>query len=84
MSADVELVEEPGGPALPTARPVAPAKSNVVFYVWMAVFALVGGQMGWVLRPFVGSPDLPFTWFRPREGSFFEGVFHALTALLGA
>ena len=52
-------------------------------YVWMVLFGLVGGQMAWVLRPFVGSPDVPFTWFRPRELSFFDGVLRALRALFG-
>ena len=46
-----------------------------VFYCWLAVFCLVGCQMGWVLRPFIGSPDLPFEWFRPRHSNFFESVF---------
>ena len=82
--ADFEPVDEPVRPAPVVARPVVPGRSNVVFYVWMAVFALVGGQMGWVLRPFIGSPELSFTWFRPREASFFEGVFRALKLLLGA
>ena len=36
---------------------------KVVFRLWVVVFALVGAQMGWVLRPFVGNPNLPFTWF---------------------
>lgn len=82
-SDEYELVESPGEPA-PAARPVRSRRSNAVFYVWMAVFGLVGGQMGWVLRPFIGSPDMPFTWFRPREASFFEGVFRSLKTLLGA
>ena len=54
-----------------------------VIYAWMVVFALVGGQMAWLLRPFIGSPDLPFAWLRPRDGSFFQGVTRALTSLLG-
>ncbi len=29
-----------------------------VFTCWMIVFALVGAQMGWVLRPFIGAPHL--------------------------
>ncbi|MGL6097346.1 MAG: hypothetical protein ACRC7O_16295 [Fimbriiglobus sp.] len=53
-----------------------------VFTTWMIVFGLVGGQMGWVLRPFVGHPHLPFAWFRPREGSFFEGVAGSVRMLL--
>ncbi len=59
--------------------------SNVkaVFRIWMIVFATVGAQMSWVLRPFIGNPNQPFTLFRPRQSSFFEGVVHALTQLIG-
>jgi hypothetical protein len=38
--------------------------------------------MGWVLRPFIGDPNQPFTWFRPRESNFFEAVLNALHTLL--
>lgn len=54
---------------------------RAVFSVWMVVFGLVGGQMAWVLRPFLGNPHTSFTWFRGRESSFFEGVLHALHTL---
>ena len=63
---------------------VEPATGHAVIYGWMAVFALVGGQMSWLLRPFIGSPELPFAWLRPRDGSFFEGVTRAVKLLLGA
>ena len=49
-----------------------------VFQLWVIVFALVGAQMGWVLRPFIGSPDLPFIWFRGRESNFFQAVFRTI------
>ncbi len=39
--------------------------------------------MSWVLRPFIGNPDMPFTLFRAREGNFFADVFAALFGLLG-
>ena len=39
--------------------------------------------MGWLLRPFVGSPDLPFQWFRPGQGNFFLAVVDSLASLLG-
>jgi hypothetical protein len=52
-----------------------------VFACWMVVFALVGAQMGWVLRPFIGSPHLPFTWFRERKSNFFQAVINALEGL---
>jgi hypothetical protein len=50
---------------------------------WLVVFALVGAQMSWVLRPFIGNPERDFTWFRPRDGSFFQSVWSSLRALLG-
>jgi hypothetical protein len=69
---------------VPLARPaVRPADRRVktVFACWVVVFALVGAQMSWVLRPFVGMPETEFTWFRPREASFFESVFNAIRRL---
>jgi hypothetical protein len=32
--------------------------------LWMIVYAFVGIQMGWVLRPFVGDPAIATTFFR--------------------
>ena len=52
-----------------------------VFACWIVVFALVGAQMGWVLRPFIGSPHLPFTLFRERKSNFFQAVINALEGL---
>lgn len=54
---------------------------RAVFYCWIILFGLVGAQMGWVLRPFIGNPDKPFTWFRARESNFFEAVWHSLMDL---
>jgi hypothetical protein len=45
------------------------------------LFGLVGAQMGWVLRPFIGNPALPFTWFRPRTSNIFQAVLNALANL---
>ena len=53
-----------------------------VFTVWMIVFGLVGAQMGWVLRPFIGSPGRPFQWFRERHSNFFEAVLNTLWEFL--
>jgi hypothetical protein len=68
---------------LPQAvRPPDPAV-RTVFRAWLVVFALVGAQMSWVLRPFIGSPVQEFAWFRPREASFFEAVVRSVRALFG-
>lgn len=56
---------------------------KTVFRIWIIVFGLVGAQMGWVLRPFIGDPARPFAWFRPRESNFFQAVWAALVSLFG-
>jgi hypothetical protein len=53
-----------------------------VFRIWIIVFALVGAQMSWVLRPFLGMPGSPFTLFCARESNFFDAVFKAIGTLL--
>ena len=52
-----------------------------IFKVWMVIFAVVGAQMGWILRPFIGSPDMPFTLFRERESNFFMGILEQIKNL---
>ncbi|MEM7626348.1 MAG: hypothetical protein AAF333_12190 [Planctomycetota bacterium] len=81
-----EIVETDGreGEAVPkTERSEADRRASVVFRVWVVLFAFVGVQMSWVLRPFIGDPALPFAWFRNRESNFFTDVWSALIALLG-
>jgi len=46
-----------------------------IFRVWMLVFAVVGLQMVWNLRPFVGNKDQPLEFVRKnREGNFYQAV----------
>ncbi len=52
-----------------------------VFACWVVVFGLVGAQMAWLLRPFVGDPSRPFEWFRERDSNFFEAVWTCLANL---
>jgi len=40
------------------------------------LFAVVGGQLAWILRPFIGSPSLGFQLLRPLEGSMFGYLLH--------
>jgi hypothetical protein len=73
-------------PAPPGALDALPGhvlgrRVRIVFRCWLLVFALVGAQMAWVLRPFIGNPEQPFAWFRVRESSFFEAVWRAVQAL---
>lgn len=59
------------------------AKVIFLFCCWLFIYGIVGAQMSWALRPFVGDPNLPFQWFRPRESNFFEAVAGILSTLLG-
>jgi len=52
-----------------------------VFRIWILIYALVGAQMGWVLRPFLGDPHSPFAWFRARQANFFLDVWQSFLKL---
>src|SRR5688572_11826866 len=54
---------------------------RTVFRIWIIVFGMVGAQMGWILRPFVGDPSLPFRLFRPRTSNFFIDVVEKIKDL---
>ena len=63
-------------------RPVkAHDAARFVLRTWVVIYAVVGAQTGWILRPFIGDPRLEFTWFRARESNFLEAVCHALAEL---
>jgi len=61
----------------PTAKHI-----STIFRIWVCVFGLVGAQMSWVLRPFIGNPDSDFTFFRPRASNFFEALFDVAVRLM--
>jgi hypothetical protein len=79
-SSSVERVE-PQGALDHLEDQVLGPNVKTVFRLWVIVFGLVGAQMSWVLRPFIGNPYQPFEWFRPRSSNFFEalwGILHKL------
>jgi hypothetical protein len=55
-----------------------------VLFAWLAGNLLLGSQLSWIFRPFVGSPNLAVEFLRadPFHGSFYEAVFNALRHLL--
>lgn len=76
VSSDPEAAESGG------IRRAHPARAATgVFRVWLVIYGAVGAQMGYVLRPFVGNPELEFAWLRPRESHFFQVVLDALRSL---
>jgi hypothetical protein len=52
-----------------------------LLYIWLALYAFVGTQLGWTLRPFFGSPGEPFALFRGIEGNFYEAIINVLITM---
>ncbi|GAB4142101.1 MAG: hypothetical protein Fur0046_18410 [Cyanobacteria bacterium J069] len=50
---------------------------------WLVLYALVGSQLGWTLRPFFGAPGETFQLFRQIEGNFYTTVFRVILNFLG-
>jgi hypothetical protein len=60
-----------------------PRQAVRILKIWIIVFAFVGSQMAWSLRPFVGSPDFEFQLFRKgQEGNFYQAVGTSMVRLL--
>jgi hypothetical protein len=81
VSTSSDVVELASALDMPTGQSLG-RHTRSVFTCWVIVFALVGAQMGWVLRPFIGNPAQKFDWFRVRRSNFFEAVLNALDTLL--
>jgi hypothetical protein len=54
-----------------------------VLFAWLAVNLFFGSQLSWILRPFIGSPQLPVQFLRDEafKGNFFESVFSSAVRL---
>jgi hypothetical protein len=78
-----ELAEcAPADEPAPSGRRLVPGRSSDrVVLAWTLLYALVGAQMAWMLRPFVGTPHLPQTLFRDVESNVFAGLAEALKYL---
>ena len=55
---------------------------NALFWLWAALYALVGGQLAWLMRPFIGSPNEPFQFFRGAGGSLYLEIARTLWSLI--
>lgn len=54
-----------------------------ILQFWLFLYAFVGSQLGWTLRPFFGTPGSVFELFREREGNFYLSVIKSISHLLG-
>ena len=59
------------------------SSARAILFAWLGGNLLLGSQLAWVLRPFVGAPSLPVEFLRadPLHGNFFEAVARALKHL---
>jgi hypothetical protein len=59
------------------------AVAGRVLIAWLAGNLFLGSQLSWILRPFIGSPELPVEFLRATafQGNFYETVFHSLGRL---
>ena len=61
---------------------VYPKKALTIMRAWAVLFAFVGIQMAWNLRPFLGDRGEPFRVFRSYEGNFYAAVAYSVNKLL--
>lgn len=54
-----------------------------VLIFWMFVYAFVGSQMAWTIRPFIGAPGTPFEPIRQFGGNFYSDILRSLGEVLG-
>ncbi len=59
-------------------------RHRLLLRAWLLIYAFVGIQMAWILRPFIGSPDLPTHFFRQDAwGNAYVRLAHIIWAFLG-
>ena len=63
-------------------RGVYPRKALTIMRAWAVLFAFVGIQLAWSLRPFLGDRNQPFRVFGTYQGNFYAGVIYAAKQLM--
>ena len=59
-------------------------KHRWLLRTWFIIYAFVGTQMGWILRPFIGAPSEPVEFFRRGQWeNAYVIVARMIRALLG-
>ena len=61
---------------------VYPKIGVFIFTIWFTIFVLVGIQLAWNLRPFLGDRSKSFIVFRRYEGNFYTAVIFSVKKLL--
>lgn len=58
------------------------ARRNVL-RLWMLLYAFVGSQLAWTIRPFIGAPSIEFELFRQLGGNFYTNILASLGEIFG-
>ena len=54
-----------------------------VLRLWMFLYAFVGSQLAWTIRPFIGAPSMEFEMFRQLGGNFYTNILASRGEILG-
>jgi len=63
-------------------RGVYPRKALTIMRAWAVLFAFVGIQLAWSLRPFLGDRNQPFQVFGRYQGNFYAAIIYAVNKLM--
>lgn len=63
-------------------RGVYPRKALTIMRAWAVLFAFVGVQLAWNLRPFLGDQNRPFRVFGDYQGNVYTAILYAANKLL--
>jgi hypothetical protein len=63
-------------------RGVYPRKAVTIMRAWALLFAFVGIQLAWRLRPFLGDRSQPFQVFGQYQGNFYAAIIYSVNRLL--
>lgn len=61
---------------------IYPQIGVTVFRIWIIIFAFVGIQLAWNLRPFLGDKKDEFKLFRKYEGNFYTAIIYSFNQIL--
>ena len=62
-------------------RGVYPRKALTIMRAWALLFAFVGIQLAWNLRPFLGDQNRPFRVLGDYQGNFYAAIIYAANQL---
>jgi hypothetical protein len=66
-----------------TAAEQTPGTRRLILLIWIILFAFVGSQMAWTLRPLIGYPNAPFELIRQFGGNFYTDILASIGEFLG-